>query len=57
MVRAEAERMRMRRLLKEGVITVEELKEDPLFMQEYRKHKSQYGRVNSRAVSLLNYLN
>ena len=57
MVRAEAERMRMRRLLKEGVITVEELKEDPLFMQEYRKHKSQYGRVNSRAVSLLKYLN
>ena len=48
--RAEGERARMRRLLKEGVITVDELKEDPLFLNEYKKHKSKYGRMHMRTV-------
>ena len=36
----------MRRLLKEGLITIEELKEDPLFLKEYRRQRAKYGRAN-----------
>ena len=50
--RAEAERVRMRRLLKEGIITADELKEDPLFLLEYKKQKAKYGRANPKRVSL-----
>ena len=48
--RAEGERARMRRLLKEGLITADELKEDPLFLQEYKRQKAKYGRANPKRV-------
>jgi hypothetical protein len=49
--RAEMERVRMRRMLKEGSISMEELKEDPLFLAEYNKNKLKYGRTRPTRVS------